>query len=180
MACRRAERQVRERSLRSQAFNPVPAQGRTLISKSDIENLTMHIVAGILANDINPLLLGMLVARIIFRASPLPIWRYALASTIGLGIAVGLAEAGKIHSVLPGSHSFPSGHETFGASVCASLCCADRRMLIFCVCALALLGWGLVNSHYHIWRDVAGGAVLGAVVTTGVLKLARLGNGNSN
>lgn len=140
----------------------------------------MHIAARIFANDINPLLLGMFVARIIFRASPLPVWRFALASTIGLGIAIGLAEAGKIYSVLPGSDTFPSGHETFGASVCASLCCADRRMLIFSIVALALLGWGLVNSHYHIWRDVAGGAVLGALVTTAAIKAAKLTGGNGN
>jgi membrane-associated phospholipid phosphatase len=129
-------------------------------------------IAYTLAETINPFLIGAWVSLVIARTGTKSQRSFAASSIIALAFSVSLAELGKAHGVWPGDPGFPSGHETFGASVAVSLLRADRRWTLLAAAACLLLAWALVFAHYHKPVDVFGGLALGTLVTMAVHKVA--------
>jgi undecaprenyl-diphosphatase len=73
---------------------------------------------------------------------------------------------------VPNSGAFPSGH-TSAAFACATvLAWASPRLRIPLFVLAAAIGWSRVYVGVHWPLDVLGGAVLGVVVSTVLLKLA--------
>jgi undecaprenyl-diphosphatase len=73
---------------------------------------------------------------------------------------------------VPNSGAFPSGH-TSAAFACATvLAWASPRLRIPLFVLAAAIGWSRIYVGVHWPLDVLGGAVLGVVVSTVLLKLA--------
>lgn len=129
----------------------------------------MNSLARFLAEAINPLLVGMVLA------APGPPtrggWRYWGRCAVAVSLAVLLAEAGKKYEVWPGHDSFPSGHATLAAVCATCLILRDRRWAALSVPATALMAWALVAAHYHDTVDVVGALILGPTVTALVFRL---------
>lgn len=125
----------------------------------------MDALPEMLAESVNPFLLGLLL--------PLPFvgprrgapWRFWGGSALGIGVAVALAEWGKARMVWAGHPGFPSGHETFAAAAATCLVCHDRRWAALAVPAVTLMAWALVTAGYHTPADIGGALVLGPTVT---------------
>lgn len=131
----------------------------------------MNSLARFLAEAINPLLVGMVLA------APGPSvpggWRYWGRCSVAVGAAVLLAEAGKKWEVWHGHSGFPSGHATLAAACAMCLILRDRRWAALSVPATALMAWALVAANYHDVPDVVGALILGPTVAALVLRAAR-------
>lgn len=110
--------------------------------------------------------------------------RVALAALAGEGVSALLKEwVGRERPPLrytgpeplvgsPGSPSFPSGHATVAFACATVLARAAPRLAVPLYALAALIAWSRVYVGVHYPLDVAGGAVLGVLVATGLLMLA--------
>ena len=118
----------------------------------------MERLAHLLCDVINPVLAVCVAAAPL--KSPRP-WRFWAGSTVGIGLAVAAAEAGKRFEVWPGHPTFPSGHETFALAAGTLLIRHDPRWLAPVLILVLLLAWALVRAYYHAPVDVAGALLTG-------------------
>lgn len=125
--------------------------------------------ARFLAESLNPLLVGMILA------APGPptrgAGRYWGRCAVAVGLAVLLAEAGKKYEVWHGHSGFPSGHATFALACATCLILRDRRWAWLAAPSVLLMAWALVAAHYHDVPDVVGALILGPTVAALVLRL---------
>jgi membrane-associated phospholipid phosphatase len=117
----------------------------------------MEPMAHFLADAINPVFAGLVMAAPFLERPRRRAWPFWAASAAGLGLAVLLAEGGKALT-----HSgFPSGHETFALACGTALACRDVRWLWVVVPLASVLGWALVEAGYHYPSQVAGALLTG-------------------
>ena len=100
--------------------------------------------------------------------------RFWAQSVVGVGAAVGLAEAGKKIGVWPGHPNFPSGHTTFAAAsaACLYLRLGPRSLWVTAPLTGAMMA-SLVVAGYHTPDETLAALVLGPVVVVGVWRLTR-------
>ena len=120
---------------------------------------------------VNPFLFGIWICVLAHRMTPKPQGRFVVLSVLATLISAVAAEQGKIHRILLGSSTFPSGHEAFCACIATSLSVAERRWIWVGLTCGVLLGWALTAAGFHRAIDVFGGAGLGASVTLAVLRI---------
>jgi membrane-associated phospholipid phosphatase len=120
----------------------------------------MRHIAHIICNGTNPTLALLLLAAI-FVQRRRGMWTFLLASALGIGLAVWLAELGKRFLPYPDPGGFPSGHETFATATATCLVWSNRRWLLPAILISIVMAVALVIAGYHQPIDVAGAAVLG-------------------
>ena len=74
---------------------------------------------------------------------------------------------------VPHSGAFPSGHAATAFACATVLACWDRRLAVPAFVLAAAIGWSRVYVGVHWPLDVLGGAVLGVLVATALLRLLR-------
>ena len=129
----------------------------------------MEPIAHFLADAINPVFTGLVIAAPFLEKKGRRPWPFWAASGAGLGLAVLLAEGGKAIT----QSGFPSGHETFALACGTALVCRDGRWVWVAVPLAGVLGWALVAAHYHYPSQVAGALLTGppaAFVAQAVLR----------
>jgi undecaprenyl-diphosphatase len=75
---------------------------------------------------------------------------------------------------LPHSAAFPSGHSATAFACATVLAWWDRRLAVPAFVLAAAIAWSRVYVGVHWPLDVGGGAVLGVLVATALLKLAAI------
>jgi undecaprenyl-diphosphatase len=75
---------------------------------------------------------------------------------------------------LPHSAAFPSGHSATAFACATVLAWWDRRLAVPAFVLAAAIAWSRVYVGVHWPLDVLGGAVLGVLVATALLKLAAI------
>jgi undecaprenyl-diphosphatase len=73
---------------------------------------------------------------------------------------------------VPHSGSFPSGHAATAFACATVLAWWDRRLAVPAFVMAALIAWSRVYVGVHWPLDVLGGAALGVLVATALLKLS--------
>jgi len=74
---------------------------------------------------------------------------------------------------VPHSGAFPSGHAATAFACATVLACWDRRLAVPAFVLAAAIAWSRVYVGVHWPLDVLGGAVLGVLVATALLRLLR-------
>jgi undecaprenyl-diphosphatase len=74
----------------------------------------------------------------------------------------------------PHSAAFPSGHSATAFACATVLAWWDRRLAVPAFVLAAAIAWSRVYVGVHWPLDVVGGAVLGVLVATALLKLAAI------
>jgi undecaprenyl-diphosphatase len=75
---------------------------------------------------------------------------------------------------VPHSAAFPSGHSATAFACATVLAWWDRRLAVPAFVLAAAIAWSRVYVGVHWPLDVVGGAVLGVLVATALLKLAAI------
>ena len=74
---------------------------------------------------------------------------------------------------VPHSGAFPSGHAATAFACATVLACWDRRLAVPAYVLAAAIAWSRVYVGVHWPLDVLGGAVLGVLIATALLRLLR-------
>lgn len=123
--------------------------------------------AHFLSSAINPLLVVIWLGAVSWdwrRRGVFP-GSYALASVVAVAGTYLIVHGFRWLHLWPGHPEFPSGHETFGASIGTSLVLWDVKWLIVVPLLVGILGVALVRAHYHDWLDIEGALVVSPVLT---------------
>lgn len=124
--------------------------------------------ARLLSSAINPLLIVLWLVGVGFawrRGSHPALGRYALASIAGVIATYLVVHVFRWAHFWPSHPEFPSGHETFGASIGTSLALLNPKWLVVVLPLLGILTVALVGARYHDWFDIAGAVVVSPLLT---------------
>lgn len=123
--------------------------------------------ARFLSSAINAVFVALWLATVIYawRRGRAGLGRFVLASILGVIVSYLVVHSFrwlKLWAVYP---EFPSGHETFGASIGTSLALINVKWLVVVLPLLAILGIALVRARYHVPIDIAGALVVSPLLT---------------